>query len=283
LEQLAARTSSGTLETVYLAVAALVLVVFVLVPRRAAPALAVVVAAGLVGASGLVTSEVSDLSERERVRVFGAGDRRWIDHATDGPVSFLWVGERFWPAVWEHLFWNRSIVEVLRFPEQEVGGPVPQRVVAPRFDGRVYDTSGREVGPQLLVASRSFTFAGERVAELPATPDADALQLWRPEQPLRVLTWARGVLPNGDLMGLSRLEVFDCGPGRLELTLIGKEGRPFQVRLEGRVVFERTLASGEIARPAIPSPAGARGGTRCVYELDSAGLLGSTRIDFVRE
>jgi hypothetical protein len=268
--------------SLYLVGAAAVLGLFVFLPRRLAPALAVLVGAWLVTASALATSEVSDLSRRERLRVFGAGDPGWVDVAADGPVSFLWVGERYWPAVWEHLFWNRRISEVLRTPDQEIPGPVPQRPVAPRSDGFLYDALGREVDPGLLVASRSLTFPGERVAELPATPDHDALVLWRPEQPLRILTWTTGILPNGDLMGLSRVQVFDCGPGRLELTLLGKEGKPFLVRLGGRVVYRRTLAPDEIARPAIPAPRDARGGTRCVYELESAGLLGSTRVDFVR-
>jgi Dolichyl-phosphate-mannose-protein mannosyltransferase len=282
LERFSDLTSDATMEAVYLAAAAAMLALFVFLPRRFTPALAILVASGLVAASALVTAEVGDLTRRERVRVFGAGDPGWVDRAADGPVSFLWVGERYWPAVWEHLFWNRRIAEVLRTPDQQVPGPVPQRPIAPRGDGLVYDASGRDVAPPLLVASRSLTFPGERLGELPATPDHDALVLWRPERPLRILTWASGILPNGDLMGVARVQVFDCGPGRLELTLLGKEGKPFLIRRDGRVVYQRTLAPGEIARPAVPSGPNARGGTRCVYELESAGLVGSTRIEFVR-
>jgi hypothetical protein len=283
LARLAGWTSEGAMEAVYLAGAAIVLVLFVLLPRRAAPVLAVLVGAGLLAASAIVSSEVSQLSRREHLRVFGAGDPRWVDRVADGPVSFLWVGERFWPAVWEHLFWNRRIAEVLRLPDQEVPGPLPQRAVAPRFDGRVFDTAGGAVAPPLLVASRSLVFDGERLAELPATPDHDALVLWRPELPLRLRTWSTGVLPNGDLMGRSRVQVFACGPGRLELTLIGKQGLPLRIRIDGRLVYERTLASGEIDRPELPAPAEARGDGRCVYEIESDGLVGSTRIEYVRE
>jgi 4-amino-4-deoxy-L-arabinose transferase-like glycosyltransferase len=282
LEQLADATSATTMETTYLVGAVLVLGLFVFLPRRATPALAVLVAVGLIATSVVATSEVSGLSRRERVRVFGAGDPAWVDRSADGPVSLLWTGERYWPAVWEHLFWNRRIGEVLRMTDQQVPGPVPQRPATLRADGTLFDASGGKVDPALLVASRSLTFAGDRLGELPATPDHDALVLWRPERPARVLTWATGVLPNGDLMGLSRVQVFDCGPGRLELTLLGKEGKPFLVRLDGRVVYRRTLAPGEIARPKLAAPTGARRGTRCVYELDSAGLMGSTRVDFVR-
>jgi 4-amino-4-deoxy-L-arabinose transferase-like glycosyltransferase len=283
LEQLADATSAATMEATYLVGSVFMLALFVFLPRRAAPALVVLVAVGLLAASTIATAEVSDLSRRERVRVFGSGDPAWVDRSADGPVSLLWTGERYWPAVWEHLFWNRRIDEVLRMTDQPVPGPVPQRPVTPRADGTLFDASGRGGDPALLVASRSLTFAGDRLAELPATPDHDALVLWRPERPARVLTWATGILPNGDLMGLSRVQVFDCGPGRLELTLLGKEGKPFLVRLDGRDVYRRTLAPGEIARPKLAAPAGARGGTRCVYELDSAGLMGSTRVDFVRE
>jgi hypothetical protein len=282
LEQLADASSPATMEATYLVVAAIVLALFVFLPRRAAPALAGLVAAGLLAVSAVATAEVSDLSRRERLRVFGDGDPSWVDRSADAPVSFLWAGERYWPAVWEHLFWNGRIGEVLRITDEVVPGPVPQRLVTPRADGTLVDATGGDVEPELLVASRSQTFAGERIAELPATPDHDALVLWRPERPARLLTWATGILPNGDLMGLSRVQVFDCGPGRLELTLLGKEGSPFLVRLDGRVVYRRTLAPGEIARPKLPTPPAARGGRRCVYELDSAGLLGTTRVDFVR-
>jgi hypothetical protein len=35
-------------------------------------------------------------------------------------------------------------------------------------------------------------------------------------------------------------------------------------------------------RPAVPAPASADGTGRCIYELESDGLVGSTRIEFVR-
>ena len=202
LARLASWTSDGAMEAVYVGGAALVLLLFVLLPRRWAPALLAAVAVGLVGASVVVASEVSELSRRERQRVFGAGDPRWIDRAADGPVSFLWVGERFWPAVWEHLFWNRRIGEVLRLPDQEMPGPVPQRPVAPRFDGVVYDTdrprSSRRACSSPRARSSSPASASRSCPQRRTTTRSCS---GGPSSRLRVSTWATGILPNGDLHG----------------------------------------------------------------------------------
>src|SRR5688500_19087546 len=110
------------------------------------------------------------------------------------------------------------------------------------------------------------------------------MTLWNVESPVRVLQRVRGLQPNGDLYGGSsaRIEVFGCGPGELQLTLLGKQGDPTRIWLDGRLLAQRSIPPESVWRPAVRAPATADGTGRCVYELESDGLVGSTRIEFVR-
>jgi hypothetical protein len=110
------------------------------------------------------------------------------------------------------------------------------------------------------------------------------MAVWRVEPPLRLSSRIVGLKPNGDLYGAetARIRVFACGPGRLELTLLGKEGRPTRVVLDGEVVAERAIPPGDVWRPSIPAPRSADGSRHCDYLLETDGLIGSTRIEFVR-
>jgi hypothetical protein len=93
-----------------------------------------------------------------------------------------------------------------------------------------------------------------------------------------------GLKPNGDLYGESsaRVVVFGCGPGELQLTLLGKQGLPTRISSEGKVVAERAIPPNAVWRVAVPAPKDADGTGRCIYGLSSDGLIGSTRIEFVR-
>ena len=77
--------------------------------------------------------------------------------------------------------------------------------------------------------------------------------------------------------------MFACGPGRLELTLLGKQGLPTRVLLDGRVVAERTIPPEGAWRPRIAGPASADGTGACMFELQTDGLIGSTRVEWVPE
>jgi hypothetical protein len=125
--------------------------------------------------------------------------------------------------------------------------------------------------------------AGEPL--LTVAPNTEAgFTLWNAEPPLRVLQRVKGLEPNGDLYGgrSARIEVFACGPGELQLTLLGKQGFSTRIRRNGEVVAERWIPPESVWRPAVSAPPDADGTGRCVYELESDGLIGSTRIEFVR-
>ena len=110
------------------------------------------------------------------------------------------------------------------------------------------------------------------------------MAVWRIDPPLRVSRRLVGLRPNGDLHGGERahVRVFSCGPGSLELTLLGKEGFETRILLDGRVVARRAIAPEMIWRPSIPTPPTANGTRSCLYRLETDGLIGSTRVDFVR-
>jgi hypothetical protein len=93
-----------------------------------------------------------------------------------------------------------------------------------------------------------------------------------------------GFKPNGDVYGRepARVRVFSCGRGSLELTLLGKQGLPTRILVNGKVAAEQAIPPGGVWRPSVPSPASADGSGTCVYTIASDGLIGSTRVEFVR-
>ena len=124
-------------------------------------------------------------------------------------------------------------------------------------------------------------------ATIPLDPSraTDGMTLWRVEEPLRVNRRIRGLRPNGDLHGTesATVTVYGCRGGRLELTLLGKDGRPTRILRDGEVARERAIPPGEIWRPSVPASPAADGSGTCNYRIETDGLIGSTRIDFVRE
>ena len=77
--------------------------------------------------------------------------------------------------------------------------------------------------------------------------------------------------------------VFACQRGRLELTLLGKQGQPVEIRLDRRVVARVTPPTDGFWNGSIPAPADADGTRVCAFQIQSPGLVGSTRIEFVRD
>ena len=70
--------------------------------------------------------------------------------------------------------------------------------------------------------------------------------------------------------------------GRASADAPREAGRPDRIRLNGQILAERAITPETVWRPAVPAPPSADGSGRCVYELESDGLVGSTRIEFVR-
>lgn len=285
LEQLSRHLDRAAFEGVYAGALALLLLAAVLLPRRGAPVLLIAVAAALAGASLVASVEIRDRSQTERERTFAGVPVDWIDAAGQGDVALLVTGERFWPSTWETLFWNETIRKVIRLRGAESPGVVPQEIATVRRDGAFEARSGTDLALRAVAAPTGTSIVGEEVASSPASFEQTGMVLWRVEPPLRMSRRIVGLRPNGDLHGeeAARIEVFGCEPGELQLTLLGKQGLPTRIRSRGTTLAERAIPPGAVWRIAVPAPPSADGTGRCVYVLETDGLVGSTRIEFIRD
>ncbi|HLF68552.1 MAG TPA: hypothetical protein VI503_04350 [Gaiellaceae bacterium] len=272
-------------EALYAGTLAVLLLAVVFLPRRAVPMLAFIVALALGAASLVASSDISQASRTERERTFAGAPVDWIDATRARDVMLLLTDQRDWPSTWETLFWNSSITKVARLAGSQPHGPVPETVVAPRADGLLRSSTRNELAPPAVVAPVGVVFVGKTIDALPPSFDLPGMALWQVDPPLRLARETIGLRPNGDLHGGDRavVRVFACGPGRLELTLLGKEGRPARIFVDGVLAAEQAVAPGEVWTPSVPAPASADGSHICVYELETDGLVGTTRVDFVRE
>jgi hypothetical protein len=284
LERLSSRLGESTFEAVYVGAAALVLLLAVLLPRRVAPALVGIVALALAAGSLVASLEIREQSKTERERTFAGAPPSWIDASGARDVTLLISGERFWPGTWETLFWNPSITSVVKLRGTENPGVVPQDLASPQADGRLSTRSGELVAAPYVATPTGISIVGDRVATLPASFEQQGMALWRVTSPLRLSHRIVGLLPNGDLHGesVAVIRVFACGPGRLELTVLGKQGLATRVLVDGAVAVERAVPPGTVWRPSVSAPASADGSKVCVYRLETDGLIGTTRVEFVR-
>jgi hypothetical protein len=258
-------------------------VLAVLLPRRAGPALAGLVALALASASLVSSHEIRERSQLERMRSFSGVPADWIDASGARDTTLLLSGERYWPSAWETLFWNPSITHVIRLRGTVSPGIFPQDVAAPDPAGRLLTRAGKHVDAGYLAAPAGVSIVGDRVATLPSSFDQQGMTLWKATSELRLTSRVVGLRPNGDLQGgeHAMIRVFACGPGSLELTVLGKQGLPTRVRLNGRVVAEQVIVPEGVWRPSIPAPASADGSGDCMFRLETDGLIGTTRVEWV--
>ena len=283
LSRILDRTSPGTLEAVWLGLATAMILLAVLLPRRAAIVLPVLIGAALAATSVLTVQEVGKRSRFDRASFFGTASESWVDRSARGPVTYLYDGDAFWNAVWKTLYWNERINSIAKLPDTTLAG-LPATTVSPRFDGRLFDTGGHPMPGREVVASSAFTFVGTPIADARQYyVNQEGLRLWRLTGPPQLSTWTTGLRPNGDIVQLVRVSVYACGPGRLELTLIGKQGTPLDIDIDGAPTLRVQPPPGGLWQGSVPAPSYADGHTRCIYELHSNGLVGSTRIEFVRD
>lgn len=274
-------TSADALQVGYVLAVGLIVVASVLLPRGAGLALVGVVAATLLTASVVSAREIERLARDDRTWVFSTAPPRWIDDVADGPVTYVHADTKLPAAVWKTLYWNERVDRVLRFEGTPPAAPLPERLVAPRFDGLVVDAAGEQLEGGYVVAPRSIVLAGEELASYGPATDMSGLTLWQADSPLRVRWLTRGVQPNGDIVGVAQIQVLGCAAGHLGLTLLGKQGSPVRISVDGGRAVTVVPAAGTVWSGDVPAPAGADGTNRCVYEIDSPELVGSTRIEFV--
>ena len=283
LWQLREATSTAVLQVAYALAVGLVVVAAVLLPRAARLALVGLVTVTLLAAAVVSAHEVERLARADRAWVFSTAQPRWIDDVADGPVAYIHAETAFPAAVWKTIYWNKRVDRVLRFDGTPPAAPLPERLAAPGFDGLVLDALGERLPGGFVAASSNIALAGKQLASYGPATDMPGMTLWQADTPLRVRWTTSGVQPNGDIVGTARVQVLGCTTGHLSLTLLGKQGTPVRISVVGRPRVTVTPAPGSVWRGDVPAPAAADGTTRCVYEIDSPGLVGSTRIEFVAD
>ena len=193
----------------------------------------------------------------------------------------MFDGGAYWPWVWHHVLWNRRVAAIVHAPETPVPGVLPQRAVGPRFDGLLLDLTGRPVDTPYVVAPTTMTFHGRLVEQITQENiDQAGLALWRVRQPVHLATTTTGLLPNGDFSE-ARVTVYGCKPGRLELTLLPKGGKPVRLSADGKLVQTVDIGGAEYWNGIIPTPPTADGTTSCDFGVRSDALVGSTRMVYV--
>ncbi|MDX6439434.1 MAG: hypothetical protein QOF45_2017 [Gaiellaceae bacterium] len=283
LWRLAEATSLSTLELVYTLSVSTLVVLAVFLARRACVALPVIVALALVSLSILSTRQIDRLTHLDRAWVFDTGDPRWIDRAADGPVTYLQAETAFSAGLWKQAFWNRRIDAVAYLPEAARLPPLAPTVVALQPNGLLRTRDGGGLQATLVVSPTEIELFGESVAQAPRSTDTTGLTLWRAERPVRVSSVRSGVQPDGDINGSAHLTVYACGLGSLELTLFGKAGGPVEIRADGILRARPLLAANTVWNGSVAAPPDADGQSLCAFELVSRGLVGSTRLEFVRD
>ena len=211
-----------TVLTLVFAVAAAI--VFLVVPRRLALALPLV----LLLFYAAVTRPISARMEHAALGALAEGmnmeHRDWVDRAVGdrGEVAVLWTGNTSRFSVWQNEFFSRSVGRVL-YLHDPMGGGLPQHAFEP----------GAAHVPFLLTDG-SASPAGELVA----ADEGRGVFLYEVEQPLRLVATVEGLHPNdtwsGPTVTYTRQE---CTGGTLTVSLRSDPNlyqRPSTVRAAGR-------------------------------------------------
>jgi hypothetical protein len=269
----------GGVAGAYSLVVALLVLAFVLLPRRIVPILPLAMIALLAAGAFEASRYVADRAAQWK-HAFPGGQIGWIDAATREPVVYLYHGD-LWDFVWQQIFWNRTIEGVYILGPGQLPGPVPQVRVHLRADGRLVTQAGTPVAAPQVVAITPLEFVGEPIRSIPVSEVAQSgLTLWKVEPPLRLSTMTTGVLPNGDIPARATFDVYGCRGGRLLLTLVGKQDARIKIRLDGKLVQDFHLVDKEIWRGRIPTPLSSNG--VCRYTIAVSGYTGSTTFLFER-
>jgi Dolichyl-phosphate-mannose-protein mannosyltransferase len=252
--------------------AAFLLAVFVFVPRRVVLLLPALVLALLVLSSVVASNRVAARVRADQAQLVGS-PQDWVDRATRSRVAYVYNDQPSWNVVWQQRFWNRRITDVVSLAPVSVPGPMHQERINPGPMGEL------PTDDAYVVASSRDTFVGTPVAQQSLGPNSFALTLWQLIRPARLASVVSDVAPNGDIQGDANVVAYDCGGGRLLLTLLPKSTEVVDVYLDGNPVLRRFISglpswSGEIPVPPSSSP------RSCHFTIRGGALLGSTVIRF---
>jgi hypothetical protein len=257
-------------------VAALVaLALFAAAPRRAFLLLPALMGALLIATSTVAANEIDSQVSAAQTNIVGSPPN-WIDRATTSSVAYLYNGETYWNSVWQEVFWNPRIQDILTVWPSVVTGPLAQTSVTVPATGRLPTTD------RYIVASDRNELDGTPVAHLTQTGlDVSGLTLWRLNEPARLSLVKTNIAANGDITTPAGITVYDCTKGTLQLTLVPKATRVVRVTLNGRLVLRKSLVGLSSWQATIPVPLSVAP-RECVFTITGQDLLGSTTIEFQR-
>ena len=253
--------------------AAVLLLIFVLVPRRLGLVLPALVLTILVATSVSASNLIVARAGADHPVLVGS-PRNWIDRAAKEPVTFVFRGPA-WNVVWQQRFWNRRVNSVVSLRPSLVPGPMAQRGVTVPASGRL------PIRNRLVVADGSETFVGSPVAHQSLGPDSFGLTLWRLDGPAALSTVTNNVKPNGDMLGQGQVTAYACRGGALTLTLLPKDTNLLQIYMNGELLLRRRIAGMPSWHGVIPVPPASRAQI-CNFRIIGGPLLGSTVIEFTR-
>ncbi|HEY7398958.1 MAG TPA: glycosyltransferase family 39 protein [Gaiellaceae bacterium] len=251
---------------------------FVLLPRRHLPWLAVPVAAAFV-----VTTAAAQ-NGRHGIRIASVGSlwagirvvhRDWVDRQVGrgADVSFLWDGRLEPHAVWMNEFFSRSVRSVY-----DLGGPVPgglpETHVQPRADGTLVDDTGHVITARYALTSDGTDLVGKVIGRDPKI----GLNLVRVNGPLVVIKTKIGGLYPGDTWSGKTVSYArsSCTGGRLSVLLQSDASLFHSVQVVtaftgGRKVGTARVEPAALAHLTVPLEAGP--GNVCSVRFDVARTL----------
>ena len=157
---------------------------------------------------------------------------------------------------------------------------LPQPVVTIGRDGTVVDEQGAEVSEPHVVVSKTLVPRGEQVVSTPPTELAPGYALWRVDEPLQFVSRRAGFSPADDFVSAT-VVVYNCGPGALELLLLGKDGLPVRITVNGLPWLTVQPEPGGRWTGSVPSLRSGATDDPCLFRLESDGLVGSTRVEWM--
>ena len=291
LVELAKVTSDATLVTIWGVVAGALVLLAVLIPRKAAPGLPAIVYVALLGSSVAAEHEMYVRSQFDRSDFFGRSPTGWIDEHAAEDATYLDEGDPLWNAFWQQAFWNERLrsVATLKINPQGPQFGIPRVVVGE--GGQLRRTDGEAFTTHLFVAPKPLTLKGKRVAEIHQGRDEPGLVLWRVQSVPTLSYTTTGVHPNtGDVLEEIDVNVFACGRGSLDLTLFAKQGVPGMKQGTPGLFLQSgnerptqiIVSPGLLWRLRIPTPPTADGEHRCLFRIGPAGAVSIASLTFRR-
>jgi len=261
-----------------LAFGVLVAAILLALPGRFLAATAMIVAVGLAVLSALGAREIERLSDVERTRAV-TGELDWIDRSSVSRVLVVDTGEHPSTSIARMMFWNESVRRSARV-EGVPAQALPQLEVTIQRDGAVLDERDQQVSEPYVVVPTTLVPRGESTAATRPTELAPGFALWRVEEPLQFVSRSAGFSPVGDFRSAT-VVVYRCSPGALALRLLGKDGTPVRILVNGFPWLTVQPQPGTMWSGSIPSLRAGNDRSPCLFELRSEGLVGSTRVEWV--